>query len=250
LHTLVTEEQDLRRWPDGFRRICADHINHERVALEAEDEDPRPLQELGRQIKVTRKKAAQLESSTFAIETDCRADVVQKTEENSELIKELAELRKEVQILQRQSKNLDLQVHHPDNSRTLASPPPALADVTSAMPQASPVQAARKSASVPDLQPLAGAFVGGDMPRVNQRFVGGGPALGPQQAPKRPVSHLPAAERQKAQKLLATADLHQQQIRMQRLEHKILEDQLEHLKLHPTAGAAGAGLAAVRRRAS
>merc|ERR1740121_1809051 len=58
-------------------------------------------------------------------------------------------------------------------------------------------------------------------------------------------------EKRQMQKLLATADLNNQQITMQKLEHKLLDDQLQKLveeRRHSTA--AGAGLAAARAAAS
>merc|ERR1712217_1020381 len=67
------------------------------------------------------------------------------------------------------------------------------------------------------------------------------------------ASHVPPAHRKQMQQLLATADLNTQQIQMQRLEHKLLSDQLEKLAGDRTASpspAAGGAMAAVRQAAA
>lgn len=256
LRELATNEQDVRKWPDGLRRI---YKTHGRPELLSKDAGSQAMQELDRQITVTDKKAGTMAAKIKSSKEECRADIRKHLEENSELIQELDKLRKDRKDLQAQVKQLELKVQVAEQRRTRAKElAPAIAD-GAGTPDSSRAASAcsripPKSALTSATQDLFGRSALSQAPTLASDG-----SLG--RLRKAGVAHRSAEERQMMQKLLAAADVRSQQAQMQRLEQKLLQDQLEHLlKQRPAsresmaagnvnklaAPLAGAGFAAVR----
>jgi len=238
LHKLVTEEKNVRRWPGGIRQIYQKHADHEHIIKAGENE---AAQELKRQIQIVQRKATSLKVKGNNTDITCKADIMQKTHENSLIINELDELRVENKTLQRQSKDLELRVRQMEQraaeQRALA---PAQALTTAPSPgwdggsSGMPTNAKDKREASVAVADLFSDRVRKQQPETSTPTVmpvSAAPSLGITGNLRKTsgASHLCPDERKHMQKLLAVADLNNQQIQMQRLEHKLLQDQLERL---------------------
>lgn len=108
LHELATGGEDTRNWHIGMKKIWRDHVNPE--IFNKDEEQSRPIQELGRQIQVMERKANMLAQRGKNGEATAKADIIHKTQENSLLIHELEELRIEKKALVTKVKELELQI--------------------------------------------------------------------------------------------------------------------------------------------
>jgi len=251
LHALATTEQDTRNWHIGLKKIWRDHVDPS-VFNKDEESNP-PMLELNRQIQVMERKATTLTKKGKSSEDTCKADIIHKTQENSLLIHELDELRVEKKALHKQLKELELRVRQAEQREANLQ----------ALPDALP-------ASRPPSRQLSK-----NVPKAVQDFFEEAP-MAPKTAPrgqkkahKDSVHHRHPEERLQVTKLMKTAEQNKDKIGMQRIQQKLLQDQLESItskksqqslssvvSLSPTESpaspsssipaAAGAGMAAVR----
>ncbi|CAK9040854.1 unnamed protein product [Durusdinium trenchii] len=125
LHELATGGEDTRNWHIGMKRIWRTHVNPE--IFNQDEEQSRPIQELGRQIQVMERKAGMLNLRVRSGETTSKADRIHKAQENSLLICELEELRIEKKALMAQAKDLELRIRlHQQSEEVQAKPIEAL----------------------------------------------------------------------------------------------------------------------------
>lgn len=245
LDALLSEEQDIRQWPAGIRKVYKDHADL--TLLTGDNEGTAPMKELGRQIEVLDKKAKLLSEYGASTEANCKAEIMAKTQENSLLIQELTELRAEIKQREKQAKELELRVLQEQQKLSYQA---TLSAITAGQ-SSSRGSSARRSAT--DARgPIA--------PDPTELFSERVQALrGPQGSLKKVGSaHKSKEERKAAQRALAKADLEAQRQQMQRLRERVLADlpdetQRPHRSLMssessrslPTTPAGGA-LAAVR----
>mmetsp|Transcript_97164 Transcript_97164/g.245040 ORF Transcript_97164/g.245040 Transcript_97164/m.245040 type:complete len:1352 (-) Transcript_97164:253-4308(-) len=254
LRDLATNEQDVRKWPRGIRAIHRKHVKPERLSR---DVGGPAMQELGRQIKVTEKKASTLASRTKSSEEDCKSDIRQRVDENFELIHELDKLRKDRKELNSAVKNLELKVQALEKRQaSVATPAKAIRDSGQGLEDtASANMTALAEGATGSTDRLQGVFGPGATSQASPvPILSHDGSLG--RLRKAGLAHRSPEERRQMQQLLAAADLRNQQVQMQRLEQKLLQDQLSSLMasrgqttdVAPVA--AGAGHAAVRMAAA
>jgi len=257
LHALATTETDTRNWHIGLKKIWRDHVDPE--SFKKEDEFSVPMQELGNQVKIMERKASLLESRGKISEDTCKADIIHKTEENFLLIHELDEIRVETKALTKQMKELELRVRQAEQRNSEQQAKAALPDA--------PHTAYTRPSSRQESQNLPQAVQDffDEAPRARASMPKGQMV----KASKQSVFHKSAAEIQQVKSLMRAAESKQTRIQMQRIEQKLLQDQLDSLtkkkgKLPPpaptipaplesvdstsTAPVAGGGLSAVRGR--
>jgi len=218
------------------------------------------MQELGRQIQVMQKKASTMASATKMEGAKGRADINKKMDANTELIHELNDLRAERKALAREAKDLELRVRLTENSLVLkqaeaqpslanSAPQAAIANGPSASaaggkrPMSSSGSRERLAAADPAARRAADGFSERAKAQASRSLPP--PALGKGKLKKAPgAAHIAPEERKQMQKLLATVDMNNQQIQMQRLEHKLLADQLEKVITERRTAGSGAGSSA------
>lgn len=235
LHSLTMEETDARQWPKRIRKIYREHMDPSHLPEDIEESPP--AIEMNRQIKNMERKAQTLAVKGATTEEVCRADIMAKTQENALLIHELDELRADKKELEKKAQDLQLRVREIESKIGVAKHSAlAIADVNAREGdnRTEPKAVVALPASVRD-------FFSTTTPLVPPR----GRFLKPSS------SHIPEEQKQDMQRLLAMADLNNQQIQMQRIEQRLLQDQLDQLTKVRTkrtdASAAGAGIAAVRQ---
>lgn len=220
LRLLATEEQDMRRWPQGILKIYRDHVDPKRLTRNA---GGFAIEELARQICSVEQKAETLAVQTKLKEETGRGEIRGKMQENSQLLRELEELRADKVKLHKKVKDLELRIRQAEY-RKLGPPgqQAALANKAGAYPP-EPLD------TRPD--PMNGTL-------------------------RRPLVHKGHGDKKLVMKVLADADVTSQQIQMQRLEQKLLSDQLARLQQATGmdsgggAPAAGHAMAAVRQAGS
>lgn len=218
LHKLVNEEQDVRRWPQGIRKIYRDHVDPNNIT---KTEDTLPLQELTRQIDLMERKVSTLTSKGKVSEKGCRDEIVKKTEENSKLIQELSVVRVENTALQREAKDLELRVRAKKQR---------LADIVMEREKALAASLKPRSCS-PAI--LGRPQTPSGLSAVVERTTCGGKPMdmlpsGPRGSLRKTAgrSHKSVESRRHLDRLLLKADVNEQQMKMQKLENKLLQDQL------------------------
>jgi len=251
LHDLVTEEQDVRKWPLGMKKIYRDHVDPDRIF---KDGDLPGAKELGWQIKVVQKKAVALADKSRKTEATCSADIMHKMHENSLLIQELNEIRVEQKVLNRETEDLELRCRQAE--RRLAEKAAKGAPLALGAGAGSPLALTQPESGIASESigigsgsmnaAAAASFFGPKAKAQAQPHLKSAKESSPALIRASPTRVSPE-ERRQMQRLLATSDLNQQQITMQRLEHKLLNDQLQKLvQERKPSTAAGGGLAAAR----
>jgi len=222
LYNLVNNQQlDIREWPREIKRMYQEYVKQDEVVSK---EDQGSMGELDRQMKLMERKIRTLAMKGGRTELACKTDIQRKSHENSLLIHELNELRVEKRNLQDQVKNLELnlrqtqqKLEQANNERGMLRSGSSGRLMPIESPGAPPPPTGRPSGSVPP-KPVARRPPSADSSR---RLPG--------QLRKGNTSHMSPEERQRMQNLLLTADLNSQQIQMQKLENKILRDQVQKL---------------------
>mmetsp|Transcript_73714 Transcript_73714/g.130134 ORF Transcript_73714/g.130134 Transcript_73714/m.130134 type:complete len:1375 (-) Transcript_73714:58-4182(-) len=228
LHALATTEQDTRNWHIGLKKIWRDHVDP--TVFNKDEENSPPMMELNRQIQVMERKATTLAKKGKSSEETCKADIIHKTQENSLLIHELDELRVEKKALGKQLKELELRVRQAEQRLAEQASLGALPDAAS-------------PASRPPSRQLSK-----NLPKAVQDFfeeapMAAKPALKGQKkvAHKDSVYHHTSDERAGVMKLMKTAEQNKDKIGMQRIQQKLLQDQLDSItqKKNPQMSASG-----------
>mmetsp|Transcript_17647 Transcript_17647/g.61722 ORF Transcript_17647/g.61722 Transcript_17647/m.61722 type:complete len:1397 (+) Transcript_17647:90-4280(+) len=250
LRGLATNETDVRRWPVGIRAIHRKHVRPERLSR---GYGGQAMQELGRQIDVTEKKADRLSIKGRAAEEECQSDLRHRVDDNFDLMHELDKLRKDRKDLHIQVKDFELKVQTAEKKRADAAARKAAATKALALKSPAAMAALEDQDSDYDVAmantaPHGSFFGARAASQAAARTMRGNSSAG--NLRKSGAVHRTHEEKRAMQKLLAAADLRSQQVQMQSLENKLLRDQLAHLeraKAAETSPAAGGGLAAVRR---
>eukprot|EP00746_Dinoflagellata_sp_MGD_P164664 gnl/MRDRNA2_/MRDRNA2_93427_c0_seq1.p1 gnl/MRDRNA2_/MRDRNA2_93427_c0~~gnl/MRDRNA2_/MRDRNA2_93427_c0_seq1.p1 ORF type:complete len:1327 (-),score=290.79 gnl/MRDRNA2_/MRDRNA2_93427_c0_seq1:168-4148(-) len=225
LYNLVNNQQlDIREWPREIKRMYHEYVSKDDHVSK---EDQQSMEELDRQMKLMERKIRSLAMKGGRTEVACKTDIQRKSHENSLLIHELNELRMEKRGLQDQVKNLELNLRQTQQKLEQAHNERGMLRSGSSgrlMPieagGAPPPPAGRPSGSVPP-KPAGRRPPSPGSGSVERRLPG--------QLRKGNNSHMSPEERQRMQNLLLTADLNSQQIQMQKLENKILRDQVQKL---------------------
>jgi len=226
LYNLVNNQQlDVREWPREIKKMYHDYVKKDDVVTK---EDQQSMGELDRQMKLMERKIRTLAMKGGRTELACKTDIQRKSHENSLLIHELNELRTEKRALQDQVKNLELTLRQTQQKLDQASNERGMLRAGSSgrlmpleAPGAPPPPSGRPSGSVPP-KPVGRRPPSPGSSSVERRVPQG-------QLRKGNTSHMSPEERQRMQNLLLTADLNSQQIQMQKLENKILRDQVQKL---------------------
>lgn len=241
----------MRQWPAGIRTIARKHVKPERLS---KDYGGQAMQELMRQIETTDRKAEKLAKKGRLAHEECAADLGHRIEDNFDFIHELDKLRKERKDLIVQVKEFELKVQTAEKLREQQAARQAAALEDAARPMEDDNGGFANSA-------LDGFFGGTAASQVGNRTLKPSGSSGTLR--QSGIAHRSPEERRAMQKLLAAADLRNQQVQFQALERKLLKDQLAHLESEaaaaaegrerdlsaasPAKPAAGAGLAAARR---
>ncbi|CAE8635094.1 unnamed protein product, partial [Polarella glacialis] len=166
----------------------------------------------------------------------CQSDIIQKTQENSLLIQEADELRVEKKALMRQLKDLELRVRQGEQKLAAEA---TLALTAGASGPSNPSNAGRSRL------PKEVTDFFDEAPMALQRFI---PRASLKKDTSKMSAHLSEQERQGAKSLLRVAESNQEKVQMQKIEQKLLNDQLVSLQkekmLSSSGAAAGAGLSA------
>lgn len=230
LDALATTNSDSRNWHIGLKKIWQDHVDVD--TLGPDQDGSLPLRELGRQVKVMDRKARILDLSGSKNEDTSKSDIISKTQENSLLIHELDELRVEKKALERQLTNLELQVRQSEQRRAEeeqaalawgdAGGSAKLLDLGGAK---KPPSREFLASEVPDA--VKDFFE--EAPRANPSMMKG-QAKKPPQRTNKSVFHKSSEDRQQIQKLMKAAEQNNDKMKLQRIEQKLLQDQLNSLK--------------------
>eukprot|EP00928_Gymnodinium_smaydae_P038578 TRINITY_DN26587_c0_g2_i3.p1 TRINITY_DN26587_c0_g2~~TRINITY_DN26587_c0_g2_i3.p1 ORF type:complete len:1029 (+),score=221.22 TRINITY_DN26587_c0_g2_i3:1007-4093(+) len=231
LNKLVDEEQDVRFWPRGLVKIYKKHVPQDKSS---EHDDDLATQEIQRQIGALEGKVTTLSSVDKRTEALCRANIRQKTQENSLLIQEVNELRVEQKNLQREAKDLELRVKQAEYKLNAEREARDAAKILSASPSLENLGA---TAGYGATVPYGASTVGRGGTAANTRW---GPvpqaqtaasimaqvrSSGSKGASKRKMLE----EQKQMQKILLEADKVQRMMEVGALENKILRDQVEQL---------------------
>eukprot|EP00929_Paragymnodinium_shiwhaense_P031142 TRINITY_DN17520_c0_g1_i1.p1 TRINITY_DN17520_c0_g1~~TRINITY_DN17520_c0_g1_i1.p1 ORF type:complete len:1419 (-),score=422.29 TRINITY_DN17520_c0_g1_i1:36-4292(-) len=229
----VHEEQDIRNWPEAILRLYKKHVDPEKFL---QGDESLPMQELSRQIGVMGNKVVMLSGKSKADDGAFRKDIADKTHDNSLLIQEVSELRVEQKALQRQLKDLDLQVRLAEakvqqQSKDEAEAAKALTNgaeredseaddgALSLLPEAVRLFFKGAGHELVATEAAAKSKLQGTMLKQVK-------PTGQSTAKKAAVRKATLEERRRVQKMLLAADLSNQQIQMQALENKLLRDQV------------------------
>lgn len=220
LRDLATNQTDVRKWPDGLRQIYWKHAKPEYLAKDA---NGKAMEELTRQIDSTERKASIMKARGKTSEEQSQADIRRKVEENYELIRELEVLRKDRKELQGQVSALELKVKEAEHLQNAAQE--AVACIKDRPTTPGHVRTAARSVGappVPKSQIYTQRAASSQAPRQGDQLGGG-------KLRRAGNAHRLPEERKHMQKLLAAVDIRNQQAQMQRLEHKLLQDQYDRL---------------------
>jgi len=212
LYRMVTVT-DLRDWPHNVKQLYQRYVRMENVTKP----DTQSLEELDRQVKLMEKKIKMMGTKGARAELACKLDIQKKSQENSALIVELNELRQEKVRLQQEVKSLNLHI------RSLEGPPSQ-----QRLPSAAKLPPSPSSPALGIREPSLPPAATRETPAaaVGKRMI---PGTGGLKKGSPTASHMTLEERQRMQNLLVQADLNQQQIQLQKLEIRILRDQLAKL---------------------
>jgi len=250
LYSLVNNQKDIRLWPQEIRRMYHEHVQGDCGPTE---EEQLPMEELQRQMRLMERKVSSLAVKGVRTESVCKSDIQRKGHENSMLIHELNELRVERKTSQTKMRLLELKLKETEQEvqkfqlegkqenlalRDGSAPPLDISAASSGGP--GPSRPLRRSPSAPapgerrsqrqmDKQSVTGASssVAGSSAAKSH---GGKVAKGF-------ASHVSQEEQRRMHNLLLTKDLDQQHIQMQKLENKILRDQVDKLLNERESGA-------------
>lgn len=206
----------MRKWPQGIRKIYHDHVRLDRIC---KDGDSLGMQELSRQVEVMQRKSSSLAAKGKQTETTCKMDISKKMHDNTELIQELDELRMEKKSLERHAKDLEFSVALMEKKVAARRADPA-PTALSGQPPLIAIGSGTESSAPGQLFLSQGIFA--DRTRAQ--------ALDFKPRRKSLPSHASVEERKQMRHLLAAAELSNQHIQMQRLEHKLLADHLDKLR--------------------
>lgn len=93
IHKIV-QHKDEKMYVTGLMKIYESYVKkYSEEILEKKKKDPETIEELDRQLKYMEKSISTLKSNTSKNEGKAKSNIKKKTKENSELIKELQELR-------------------------------------------------------------------------------------------------------------------------------------------------------------
>lgn len=229
LEALATTNSDTRNWHIGLKKIWQDHVDADKLA--PDQEGSMPLMELGRQVKVMERKAKILDLSGTKNEETSKADIIAKAQENSLLIHELDELRVEKKALQRQLTNLELQVRQTEQRRAEEAEQAAKAlknDAGYAQLLDSGGSSRPSKEILPAEVPAAVKDFFEEAPRINPGEMKGQTKTS--QRTNKSAFHKSPEQRQQIQKLMQAAEQNNDKIKMQRMEQKLLQDQLNSLR--------------------
>jgi chromosome segregation ATPase len=223
LYNLVNNNGDIREWPREIKRMYHEYVKNQDEHVSKEDQQS--MKELDRQMKLMERKIQSLAMKGGRTELACKTDIQRKSHENSLLIHELNELRLEKRGLQDQVKNLELSLRQCQQK---------LENISNERGMLRSGSSGRLMPIANEPQPPSGRPSGSVPPKPAGRRP---PSPGVSSAERRAAgtlrkgatSHMPPEERQRMQNLLLTADLNSQQIQMQKLENKILRDQVQKL---------------------
>eukprot|EP00930_Biecheleria_cincta_P023169 TRINITY_DN1677_c0_g1_i1.p1 TRINITY_DN1677_c0_g1~~TRINITY_DN1677_c0_g1_i1.p1 ORF type:complete len:1409 (-),score=359.14 TRINITY_DN1677_c0_g1_i1:32-4258(-) len=239
LDALATTNSDSRNWHIGLKKIWQDHVDVDKLV--ADQEGSLPLRELGRQVKVMERKARILDLNGSKNEDTSKADIISKTQENSLLIHELDELRVEKKALERQLTMLELRVRQSEQRRA-EEEQAALA-----------LGHGGGSAQLMDLggpkKPPSREFLPAEVPDAVKDFFEEAPRANPSamkgqakktvQRTNKSAFHKNAEEREHIQKLMKAAEQNNDKMKLQRIEQKLLQDQLNSLRAKKKSVAPG-----------
>jgi cilia- and flagella-associated protein 57 len=95
VHKIVQQNKsDEREYIKGLMRIYEDYVKaYSEEILEKKKKDPETIEELDRQLKYMEKSITALRSTTVKAEVSTRGNIKKRTLENTDLIKQLNELR-------------------------------------------------------------------------------------------------------------------------------------------------------------
>lgn len=173
-------------------------------------------------MRLMERKIRSLAMKGGRTETACKVDLQRKAHENSLLIHELNELRTEKRALQNQVRNLELKLRQAEQKLDVIQTNPS-SGAGAAAPKLPRVEAGTTNSSA--ATPTAPVRSASPLPAKHvSKVAGPGGVLR-----KGPSSHMSAEDKQKMQNLLLAVDLNNQQIQMQKLENKILRDQVQKL---------------------
>jgi hypothetical protein len=201
LHELV-HNPEQREWPGMIKELYRKHVRKERTST---TKDTTGVEEITRQMGLMEKKIGSFAIKSERAELACKVDTQRKAMENSLLIHELNELRYEKKALHSKLRNLELA-----NKQLLLK-------AQQAEQRGAPKAATQELAATAESIEL-------EKPRVGRAASVGRLRRGPTAG-----SHMSAEEREKMQNLLQQVDLTQQQNAMQKLEIKVLRDQVGKL---------------------
>eukprot|EP00747_Dinoflagellata_sp_TGD_P024616 gnl/TRDRNA2_/TRDRNA2_130676_c0_seq1.p1 gnl/TRDRNA2_/TRDRNA2_130676_c0~~gnl/TRDRNA2_/TRDRNA2_130676_c0_seq1.p1 ORF type:complete len:1115 (-),score=249.91 gnl/TRDRNA2_/TRDRNA2_130676_c0_seq1:22-3366(-) len=219
LHNLITENDDVRKWPAEIRRLY-----HAHVCGHTSRQDRLALEELQRQMRLMERKVTSLSVKGGQMESTCKLDMQRKANENSLLVHELNQLRVQKKSMQSHVQSLEKKLGEVEKELAKVSSDNKL-QLTDGANATAPagIGAPRTPSSRPGPRQLTNTVAMGEtVPQDSKRATNGGIRKGP-------TSKMSLEERKKMQGLLRATDLHSQQIQMQRLENKLLRDQVERL---------------------
>lgn len=227
LDALATTNSDTRNWHIGLKKIWQDHVDVDKLG--PDQEGSLPLRELGRQVKVMERKARILDLNGTKNEETSKADIISKTQENSLLIHELDELRVEKKALERQLTNLELQVRQTEQRQAEEQAALALKDDEGYAQLLDGGSKKPNRELLPSEVPDAVKDFFEEAPRANPSVMKGQTKKTVQRTNKS-AFHKSFDERNQIQKLMKAAEQNNDKIKMQRMEQKLLQDQLNSLK--------------------
>lgn len=230
LDSLATTNSDSRNWHIGLKTIWQDHVEVDKLG--PDQDGSLPLRELGRQVKVMDRKARIMDFNGSKNEDTSKSDIISKTQENSLLIHELDELRVEKKALERQLTNLELQLRHTEQRRAEEEQAALALGDGGGSAQLLDLGGPKKPPSrelLPTEVPDAVKDFFEEAPRANPSMMKGQTKKPPQRTNKS-VFHKNSEDRQQIQKLMKAGEQNNDKMKLQRIEQKLLQDQLNSLK--------------------
>lgn len=202
LYDLV-HDKDQRDWAPHVKELYQKYVKKERTSKSASE--THGVEEITKQMGLMEKKITSFAVKSERAELACKVDTQRKAMENSLLIHELNELRYEKKNLESKLRNYELAM----NSK-------AQAGVTST----AVVKAAPSGTGVSaEKQPPAGSAV----------QVARAPSVGRLRRGLPSATHMTADDKERMAAVLRQVDLQQQENTMQKLELKVLRDQVSKL---------------------
>jgi len=242
LDNLVNNQKDIRTWPKDILRIYHEHVKGERHQA---DEDQVPLEELKRQIMLMERKVTTLAVKGGRTQAVCKMDIQKKAHENSLLIHELNELRVEKRTLQSNVKALELKLkgcEQENHGQRVEQQQQLKRQQQLALQDGAPSDAItglfwpRVPKGTQRSRPKSARGVVTGRPPPN--LLADEPSSGSFSARGAPfISEQLGEDKKRIENLMLTAELSQKQVQMQKLENKILRDQVDKMLKEKDAAA-------------